>query len=128
MTMMPSKDCTRVERHLDATPPPVLRDMDSAHGEESLHIGLVLQEVDAADDENGGLRDMWQQVGEGGGIPTGEGYASHRREEETRAQHHHLLPFHHERPVETPVVAHRSIDEFPRDEVEASLLFPPLSR
>ena len=56
------------------------------------------------------------------------GYASHRGEEEVRAQHHHLLVFHRERPVETPVLADGAINEFPRDEVEAALGFPPLSR
>ena len=54
----------------------------------------------------------WVKAENGGN----SGYASHR-----------VLVRHPKGPVETPVRADGAIDEFPRDEVEAPLGFPPLS-
>ena len=64
---MPSNDCIGVDRHLHATPPKRLRDLHSRHGHQLRHIRSVLQQIHAADDENRGLGDARQQVGEGGG-------------------------------------------------------------
>lgn len=55
-----------MDRHLHAMQGGSVRELHSGSGEERTHVGLVLEEVDAADDEDGGLGDAGEQVGEGG--------------------------------------------------------------